>query len=166
MVPGIQIAGDSFLVATDNTIYRVNSTTGTVTATYNTGLANDGVAVVPNGNVYVADYASTRIRYYSPSGTHINDFSTNGNTPQGLTFGPDGRLYVTTTASTVERYDPDGSNHTTFIPAGSGGLNNAKAITWGPDGNAYVTSYFNSEVLRYDGTTGVSRRLRHRQRWL
>jgi Domain of unknown function (DUF4347)/Bacterial Ig domain/SMP-30/Gluconolactonase/LRE-like region len=153
--PGILVAADSFLVVTDNNVYRVNSTTGAVTATYNTGLANDGIAVAPNGNVYVADYYNTRIRYYSPSGALINDFSTNGKTPQGLTFGPDGQLYVTTTASSVERYDPDGSNHTTFIPAGSGGLNNAKAITWGPDGNAYVTSYFNSKVLRFDGSTGA-----------
>jgi large repetitive protein len=153
--PGITVTGNSFVISTDNKVYRVNVLTGAVIATYSTSLANDGVAVGPDGSIYVADYANKRIDRFSPTGALILTFSTNGKVPQGLAFGPDGDLYVTTTSNTVERYSPTGSNHVTFIAAGSGGLNNAKAIVWGPDGNAYVSSYFNSEVIRYNGTTGA-----------
>ncbi len=44
---------------------------------------------------------------------------------------------------------------TTFVPSGSGGLSQASEMTFGPDGNLYVSGAASSNVLRYDGQTGV-----------
>jgi len=41
------------------------------------------------------------------------------------------------------------------VGSGSGGLDGAAGFAFGPDGNLYVVSNHNSEVLRYDGTTGA-----------
>ena len=140
----------------DNNVLRINSLTGAVVATYPTGLANDGAAFGPDGTLYVADYYNNQIDHFSASGTLLSSFgAAELILPQGLTFGPDGNLYVTNVNSTVDEFSPTGAFIGTFITAGSGGLSNAKAIIWGPDGNAYVSSYSNSEVIRYNGTTGA-----------
>ena len=152
--PGINVTGSTFLVAVDNSVVRINSLTGAVVATYPTGLANNGATFGPDGALYVADYYAKKINHYSATGALLSSFNTTG-TPQAMAFGPDGNLYVTTSDSTVEKYSPTGTSLGTFITTGSGGLSNAKAIVWGPDGNAYVSSYGNSEVIRYNGTTGA-----------
>ncbi|MBD0305188.1 MAG: hypothetical protein ICV76_01365 [Nitrospiraceae bacterium] len=43
----------------------------------------------------------------------------------------------------------------TFVPAGSGGLNNPGGLAFGPDGNLYVSSRGTNNVLRYNGATGA-----------
>ncbi len=153
---GVAVTGNSFLIAEDNKVVRLNSSTGAVIATYPTGVANDGAIFGPDGSLYVADYFNHQILHYDTGGTLLASFGSGQlNSPQGLAFGPDGNLYVTDTSDTVQKFSPTGAFLGTFISAGSGGLTNAKAIVWGPDGNAYVSSYFNSEVIRYNGTTGA-----------
>ena len=155
-VAGVNVTGSTFLVAEDNSVVRVNALTGAVIATYSTGLANDGATFGPDGSLYVADYYNNQIDHYSASGTFLSAFGAAYlSSPQGLTFGPNGNLYVTNVNSTVQEFSPGGTFLGTFITAGSGGLNNAKAIVFGADGNAYVSSYYNSEVLEYNGTTGA-----------
>ena len=140
----------------DNSVLQINALTGAVVATYPTDLANDGAIFGPDGSLYVADYNNNQIDHYSASGTLLSTFGAGELTsPQGLTFGPDGNLYVTNANGAVDTFTPTGSFVGTFIAAGSGGLTNAKAIVWGPDGNAYVSSYYNSEVIRFNGTTGA-----------
>lgn len=151
-VPAL-VASSTELVSEDNNVLLVNSLTGAVIATIATGVANDGAAIGPDGSIYVGDYNNDQILHYTVNGILLGSFPT-GIAPQGLTFGPNGDLYVTTTSSTVEEYTPTGSYVGLFITAGSGGLNNAKDIVWGPDGNAYVLSFYNSEVIEYNGTTG------------
>src|SRR5262245_43147518 len=66
-------------------------------------------------------------------------------------------LYVSSfNQNTVARYDPlTGTFLSTFVTAGSGGLNAPHRGTFGPDGNFYVASANNDRVLRYNGTTGA-----------
>ena len=159
-IPGITVTGSTFLIAEDNNVVRVNAQTGAVLATYPTGVADDGVAVGPDGDIYVADYSANEILYYDPTGKLLGNFGSSELIgPQGLTIGPNGNLFVTCTNGPnngfVDEFTPSGTFVGTFIAAGSGGLSNAKDIVWGPDGNAYVSSYFNSEILEYNGATGA-----------
>ena len=142
------------LVSEDNAVVLLNSLTGAVIATYSTGLANDGLTFSSDGSFLVADYYNDTIDHYSASGTLIASFPT-ADTPQGLFIGPNGNLFITTSQSRVDEYTQAGASLGSFIATGSGGLSNAKAIVWGPNGDAYVSSYYNSEVLCYNGTTGA-----------
>ncbi|HJT75855.1 MAG TPA: Ig-like domain repeat protein, partial [Gemmataceae bacterium] len=155
-VAGIGVTGDSFLVTENNKLERVNATTGAPGPSYATGTANGGVAVGPDGSMYQADSNHNQVVEYDPTGARVGRFGSGQLTfPQGLTFGPDGNLYVASADNTVKEFSPGGAFLGTFITAGSGGLSDPRGITWGPDGNVYVSSYANSEVLRYDGTTGA-----------
>jgi hypothetical protein len=156
----IVVSGSTFLVSEDNSVLRINSLTGAVVATYATGVANDGAVVGPDGSLYVSDYFNNQVLHFSPTGTLLGAFgSSELIAPQGLNFGPDGDLFVTCTNGPnngfVDEFSPSGVFIGAFIAPGAGGLSNAKDIIWGPDGNAYVTSYFNSEVIRYNGSTGA-----------
>jgi sugar lactone lactonase YvrE len=159
-VAGLTVTGSSFLVSEDNSLLRVDALTGAVLATYPTGVSNDGFTAGPDGSLYVSDYGNSRILHFDATGAFLSSFTAAQLvSPQDLAFGPDGNLYVTDTngpnKGAVYKFSPAGSFLGTFIAPGSGGLSNAKAIVWGPDGNAYVSSYFNSEVIRYNGTTGA-----------
>ncbi len=154
-VAGINITGSTFLVSEDNNVLRINSLTGAVIATYPTNVLNDGAVFGPDGSLYVADYATNQILHFSATGTNLPSFGSGVlSNPQGLAFGPDGDLYVTNADGAVDKFSPTGTSLGTFIAAGTDGLTNAKAIVWGPDGNAYVSSYFNSEVIEFNATTG------------
>jgi hypothetical protein len=157
VAPGLN---STLLVSCDNSVQVVNPATRTLVTSYPTALADDGVAVGPDGSLYEGDYYNNQILHFSATGTLLGSFgSAQLIAPQGLTFGPDGNLYVTCTNGPtngfVDKFSPSGTFLGMFVPGGSGGLSNAKQIIWGPDGSAYVTSYFNSEVIRYNGTTGA-----------
>lgn len=58
--------------------------------------------------------------------------------------------------NSVRRYDENtGAFISTFISAGSGGLNAPHRGMFGLDGNFYVASANNDQVLRYNGQTGA-----------
>ena len=85
-----------------------------------------------------------------------------------LTFGPDGHLYVSGGFAvsdgfrgTILRFDGQtgaplpapGQAGATFIPAGSGGLENPRGLVFGPDSQLYASS--GNGILRYDSRTGA-----------
>jgi DNA-binding beta-propeller fold protein YncE len=59
------------------------------------------------------------------------------------------------TDSVLQFDGPTGGLIGTFVPAGSGGLNNPGGLAFGPDGNLYVSSRGTNNVLRYNGATGA-----------
>jgi hypothetical protein len=155
-VASINVTGSTFLVSQDNNAVRINASTGAVVATYPTGVENDGAIFGPDGSLYVADYVNNQILHYDAAGNFLSSFgSAELSNPQGLAFGPDGNLYVANVNSTVDKFSTAGTFLGVFISAGSGGLDNAKAIVWGSNGVAYVSSFYNSEVICYNGTTGA-----------
>lgn len=59
------------------------------------------------------------------------------------------------TENAVRRYDPGcGGSFDYFVPAGSGGLNEAFGMVFGPNGNLFVNSFNTNQIMRYDGSTG------------
>lgn len=94
------LANGDFLTTdgNNNTITRLNSTTGAASLFTNTSLsAPAGMTLGSDGNLYVANRASNAItRYNGTTGAFIDTFSSGGTLsgPIDLAFVPDGRLLV------------------------------------------------------------------------
>lgn len=116
-----------------------------------------GVVFGPDGNLYVASFASNQIlRYDGTTGVFLGIFVAAGsgglNGPDaGIAFGPDGHLYVPSHFNhRVLRYDgTTGAFLDAFIPASSGGLTNPRSIVFRSDGRVLVSSQGSDQVLRY-----------------
>ena len=128
-----------------DTVDVFNSTTGALTGsltpTGGWGLPS-GIAVGPNGDVYVADMFNNNVDQFSPTGAYIGVFATSGLfSPGALAFGPDGNLYVANFAPNgyITRYDSNGNpvDGTPFVPA-STGLTYPQGLAFGPNGDLYI----------------------------
>lgn len=144
-------------------ILRYNATTGAFVDTFVSsgegGLDGPSGLVFLNGDLYVAGRYSNKIHRYDANGDPVGTgvFDSFGSSVFGLEIGLDNRLYAVTGQS-VLRYDPPvtGATETTFVSAGSGGLNGAIGLDFGPDGDLYLTSFNTNSVIEYDGDTGGS----------
>jgi uncharacterized protein (TIGR03118 family) len=166
-----------------NSILRFNRITGAFIDAFvpsGSGGLNGpgGVAFGADGNLYVSsDMSNSILRYSGTTGQFLGTFVASGvaglDKPSGLVFGPDGNLYVNShgpasipNSSAILRFDgktgaplpAPGQTGATFVPAGSGGLDQASVgLVFGPDGNLYVNSHLTNSVLRFDGVTGEPR---------
>jgi glucose/arabinose dehydrogenase len=114
-------------------------------------------------DVYAVDWDRNSVLRYDGTGKLLGTFASGGGLSHysGITFGPDGNMFVTTnpypfnSGGGVLRFNGStGAFLGTFVPAGSGGLNNSLEPTFGPDGNLYVAG-FGAGILRYNGQTGA-----------
>jgi DNA-binding beta-propeller fold protein YncE len=147
-----------------SSVLRYDGTTGAFRDTFTSGnglLDPVGIAVGPDGNVYVAGRDSNDIlKYDGTSGALLSTFVASGSGsldgPHDIAFGPDGNLYVASGFNgEVLRYDGStGAFLSTFVGTGIGGLGFPHGLTFGPDGNLYVGDRDGNDVLRYDGKTG------------
>jgi tripartite motif-containing protein 71 len=125
--------------------------TGSLTPTGGWG-SPAGIAVGPNGDVYVADMNNNAVEQFDPNGNFIKTFISTGLfEPTGLAFGPDGYLYVANFGvgnnSYISRFDSNGNavDVTPFVPS-STGLFDPGAIEFGPDGNLYIADSSNAAI--------------------
>ncbi len=159
-----------------NHVNQYNAATGALlnTFTLNTGSGGQlsGIAVGPNGNLYVANRDGSPLDNFANSVIQLNPVTgfaasatiTGLNSPAGLTFH-NGDLYIALPNSNtlfngeVIRYDP-ASNSTSIFVSPSANIFNPQGIVFGPDGNLYLVSsaLFGQAptfVERYNGTTGA-----------
>ena len=110
MVPAMGRATiDALLVASagSNLVAQRDELTGADKGTFASGMANPrGMALGPDGHVYVASYEGHVKRFDGDTGALIGVFLYSGiNAAQGPTFGPDGNLYLSHILNGVRRYD-------------------------------------------------------------
>ena len=128
------------------------------------GLLNgQGVAVGPDGNVYVSSFGSEQIlRYSGRTGSFMDVFVPAGSgglgAPNDVAFGPDGNLYVADGffgTNSVLRYDGlTGAFIDVF--ASGGGMQQPNRLVFSPDRDLFVGNATTSDVLRYDGASGAA----------
>ena len=121
-----------------------------------------GVAVGPDGSVYVTQGTETAVSRIDPATGAVTTISTGtgteGSNGTGIAVGPDGHVYFALVnggglaPGTVQRVEADGSQTTVL-----GSLDNPGGIAFGPDGSLYVTETTNYDVLRLSpsGTLSV-----------
>ena len=128
--------------------------TGTLTGTVLSGVpVATGIAIGPDGNIYVASQgAGTILKFSGINGAFLGTFATGLTLPEDITFGPDGNLYVANYGTNqILRFNGlTGASLGVF--AAGGGMTLPIDLTFGPDGNLYVAA---ANVYKYNGTTGA-----------
>ncbi len=133
------------------TVQVFDGTTGAFTGslTPNGGWGEpSGIAIAPNGNVYVADMNNNQVDMFDPSGNYVGAITSKALfEPTGLAFGPNGDLYVANFGlgnnSYIAQFDPSGKLITGSFATG---LYDPEAMVIGPDGNLYVADSSNDTV--------------------
>jgi len=133
--------------------------TGAPKLTFTGGLvSSEGVAIGPDGNLYVADGGTGAVLRFNPlTGALIGTFAAaaSPSTPYGITFGPDGNLYMADGIGVIRRFDGSTGAPTGTFPCStpSAGTCYPFGLTFGPDGNLYVSDLNSSSVLKFNGGT-------------
>jgi DNA-binding beta-propeller fold protein YncE len=118
----------------------------------------EGIAVDPDGYIFIADYNTGYIKKYSPTREWLLTFSEYGPDP-GQTMKTefmtikDNRLYVPEAGNQrISVFDLAGTFLFTFGKPGAGPamFNTPEAVRFGPDGNLYVTDLRNDRIQVFD----------------
>ena len=126
-----------------------------------------GIAVAPDGTVYVADTWNHRIQRFSPEGEFLNAWGRFGQAmagqsagelgifygPRDVAISPAGLVYVTDTGNKViQVFDADGRYIGEFGESGpfDGQFDEQVGLDFGPDGLVYVVDTWNGRVQVFD----------------
>lgn len=128
-----------------------------------------GIAIAPDGSIYVADSGNHRIVHLSSEGTLIGQWGSYGQTeaeavappgtfsePWGVTVAPDGSIYVADTWNhRVQKFSPEGEFLAEIGPFNEDG----EQIFWGPravaidsSGRVYIVDTGNHRIVIYDSS--------------
>jgi sugar lactone lactonase YvrE len=126
-----------------------------------------GLALAPNGNIYVADSRNHRIQYFSPEGTYLGSWGTfadvnQGDAPPGTFNEPwdvavakDGSVFVSDTWNhRIQKFTSSGKPVTSWGVFGQStdadGFYGPRGLAIAPDGYVYVADTGNSRIVVYD----------------
>ena len=143
-----------------------------------------GLAIDHSGNMYIADYANSRIRKINASngvistiaGTGVNGYNGDGidainaqlNAPMGVAVDASGNIYIADdgnyrvrkiTVATGKISTVAGTGVQGFsgdgMPATSAKLGDPWHITFDADDNMYITDYSNNRIRKVDASNGI-----------
>jgi hypothetical protein len=118
------------------------STLGTV-STWNSGFGMiKQVAIAPSGNLWVADYNSSKVYIMNTAGTVLKTLTTGFDGPAGIAFNNAGNAYIVNELNaSVTVYDPTGTtvlnNQTSFTNVGNG-ITTPDFVSIDANGNAWI----------------------------
>ena len=105
-----------------------------------------GIAVAPDGRVFVSENAGRRIRMISADGATVSTYAGDGSTnvlnqPAGLSLAPDGRLFIADSGNNrIRVVSADGNTLSTYA---EGGLNSPRAVALNADGRLFIADFSN-----------------------
>jgi uncharacterized protein (TIGR03663 family) len=125
-----------------------------------------GIAVAPNGNVYVTDTWNGRVQEFSSAGTFIRAWGRQNLDmtglkpddfygPRGIAVANDGTVYVADTGhKRIQVFDSKGDFLRSIGQAGSapGQLNEPSSVAVDPAGHLFVADFWNARVQEFDSS--------------
>jgi streptogramin lyase len=118
-----------------------------------------GIAVSPDGFVYVADKYNNRIQKFDATGNFITQWGGSGNghglfdEPHAVAVAPDGTVYVTDSHNhRIQKFTAEGRylGQWGTVGSGNGQFTAPKALAVGSDGSVYVADTHGHRVQKFD----------------
>ncbi len=118
-----------------------------------------GIAIAPDGSMYVADLFNNRILKFDAAGTLVARWGSYGwydgqfYSPTGIAVAPDGSVYVTDTGNRrVQKFDSSGKFLAKWGTSGSGDgqFYYPYGIAVAADGAVYVVDSYNHRIQKFD----------------
>lgn len=117
-----------------------------------------GIAIAPDGSVYVADSGNNRIQKFDGNGNFIAKWGSLGYSngqlayPLSIAIGPDGSVYVTDYYDRVQKFDNSGNFILAWGEYGrwDGQFKRPYGIAVSLDGFVYVVDTYNFRIQKFD----------------
>jgi streptogramin lyase len=126
------------------------------------GASPTGVAIAPDGSVYVGGFATNDVRRFNADGSAAGRHrSARGaglvGPDNGMLFAPDGNLYVPGyNSNSVVRYDPRSGAASVAVASQTAGLFRTRGLRPIKDGSGlFITGEQSGQVLRFDFASGA-----------
>ena len=106
-----------------------------------------GIAISPDGQLYVSDYSNSRVQVFTADGTYVRQFGQgqlNSYRPIGLTFTTEGNVVVASDGnSRVFIFNQEGQLVHTL------NVNSPRSVSFDQNGDLLVVSYGAKQVAIY-----------------